>query len=42
MSEVNHPTGRQRRGIYLLPNLFTTAGLFFGFYAVIKSMNGDF
>jgi len=22
----------RRRGIYLLPNLFTTAALFFGFY----------
>ncbi len=31
-----------RRGIYLLPNLFTTAGLFCGFYAVVASMNGDF
>ncbi|WP_299793585.1 CDP-diacylglycerol--serine O-phosphatidyltransferase [uncultured Shewanella sp.] len=30
------------KGIYLLPNLFTTAGLFSGFYAVIASMNGHF
>lgn len=30
----------KRKGIYLLPNLFTTAGLFSGFYAVIASMNG--
>ena len=28
------------RGIYLLPNLLTTAGLFSGFYAVVSSMNG--
>jgi len=28
------------KGIYLLPNLLTTAGLFAGFYAVISSMNG--
>ncbi|WP_404399877.1 CDP-diacylglycerol--serine O-phosphatidyltransferase [Idiomarina seosinensis] len=27
------------RGIYLLPNLFTTAGLFSGFYAIVASMN---
>lgn len=30
------------RGIYLLPNLLTTAGLFFGFYAIVSSMNGHF
>ena len=30
------------RGIYLLPNLFTTAGLFAGFYAIISAMRGDF
>ncbi|RUO39028.1 CDP-diacylglycerol--serine O-phosphatidyltransferase [Aliidiomarina taiwanensis] len=34
--------GRTHRGIYLLPNLFTTAGLFSGFYAIVASMNGDF
>lgn len=32
----------RRKGIYLLPNLLTTAGLFSGFYAVIASMNGRF
>ncbi len=26
------------RGIYLLPNLFTTAGLFSGFYAIVAAM----
>lgn len=31
-----------KKGIYLLPNLLTTAGLFSGFYAVIASMNGRF
>ncbi len=30
------------RSIYLLPNLFTTAGLFAGFYAIIAAANGDF
>jgi len=30
------------RGIYLLPNLMTTAALFAGFYAVIASLQGDF
>ncbi|ABS07242.1 MULTISPECIES: CDP-diacylglycerol--serine O-phosphatidyltransferase [Shewanella] len=32
----------KNKGIYLLPNLFTTAGLFSGFYAVIASMNANF
>jgi CDP-diacylglycerol---serine O-phosphatidyltransferase len=32
----------RRRGIYLLPNLFTTAALFAGFYAIIAAMRGDF
>lgn len=31
---------RQRRGIYLLPNLFTTGTLFAGFYAMIASTQG--
>jgi len=31
-----------KRGIFLLPNLFTTAGLFAGFYAIIHSMQGNF
>lgn len=30
------------RGIYLLPNLFTTGALFAGFYAIVQSMNGRF
>ncbi len=31
-----------RRGIYLLPNLFTTAALFSGFYAIVAAMNDRF
>ena len=30
----------KRRGIYVLPNLFTTAALFAGFYAIVQAMNG--
>tara|TARA_R110002167_G_scaffold9806_3_gene45315 strand:+ start:546 stop:1334 length:789 start_codon:yes stop_codon:yes gene_type:complete len=30
------------RGIYLLPNLLTSAALFSGFYAIIAAMNGSF
>ena len=32
----------RRQGIYLLPNLFTTAALFAGFYAIIAGMRGNF
>jgi CDP-diacylglycerol---serine O-phosphatidyltransferase len=32
----------RRRGIYLLPNLFTTAALFAGFYAIVQAMNNNF
>jgi len=35
--------GRPRsRGVYLLPNAFTTANLFAGFYAIVQAMNGRF
>jgi CDP-diacylglycerol--serine O-phosphatidyltransferase len=33
---------RPRRGIYLLPNAFTTAALFGGFYAIVMAMNQRF
>ncbi len=32
----------RRRGIYLLPNLFTTAALFAGFYSIVQAMNARF
>lgn len=32
----------RRRGIYLLPNLFTTLALFSGFFAIISALNHDF
>jgi len=32
----------KRRGVHLLPNLFTTGALFCGFYAVVAAMRGDF
>ena len=37
---VVEPT--RHRGIYLLPNLFTTAALFAGFYAIVAGMKGQF
>jgi CDP-diacylglycerol--serine O-phosphatidyltransferase len=38
-TEVVRP---RRRGIYILPNLFTLAALFGGFYAIVMAMNGRF
>ncbi len=36
------PTKRERKGIYILPNLFTSASLFGGFYAIIASIQGRY
>ena len=33
-------TDRGRKGIYILPNLFTTASLFAAFYAIVQATNG--
>lgn len=33
---------QQKRGIYLFPNLITTAGLFAGFYAIVAAFKTDF
>ncbi len=33
---------KRRKGIYILPNLFTLAALFGGFYAVVMAVNGHF
>ncbi|CDI93247.1 phosphatidylserine synthase [Pseudomonas aeruginosa PA38182] len=44
IEEGHDAEGRKvrHRGIYLLPNLFTTAALFSGFYAIINGMSGQF
>lgn len=39
---MNHQHKGRSKGIYLLPNLFTTACLFGGFYAMIAAINGRF
>ena len=39
---IKTPEEKRRRSIYLLPNAFTTANLFAGFYAVVQAMNGRF
>ncbi|MBX9818383.1 MAG: CDP-diacylglycerol--serine O-phosphatidyltransferase [Burkholderiaceae bacterium] len=33
---------KRRKGIYVLPNLFTLAALFGGFYAIVMAINGRF
>ena len=39
---VELPPRPRRKGIYILPNLFTLAALFGGFYAIVMAMNGQF
>ena len=41
-TEQDTKPAHRRRGVYLLPNLFTTAALFAGFYAIVAAMNGRF
>lgn len=42
-SEQNQEVPKVRsRGIYLLPNLLTTAALFAAFYSIVAAMKGDF
>jgi CDP-diacylglycerol--serine O-phosphatidyltransferase len=40
--EVIQPMRKRRKGIYILPNLFTLGALFGGFYAIVMAMNGRF
>lgn len=42
MTEELTEKPKRARGIYLLPNLFTTATLFGGFYAILAAMSGRF
>jgi len=43
MPDIKKPPAKApRKGIYLLPNLFTTGALFAGFYAIIAAMKGLF
>jgi CDP-diacylglycerol--serine O-phosphatidyltransferase len=39
---VSEKTNLRSRGIYLLPNLFTSGALFSGFYAITSAMNNHF
>jgi CDP-diacylglycerol--serine O-phosphatidyltransferase len=40
--EPDGPDSRPGRGVYLLPNLITTASLFSGFYAIVAAIDGHF
>lgn len=42
MDEEYIEASRRRRAVYLLPNLFTTGGLFAGFYAIVAAMGEKF
>lgn len=45
MSDVQikqHVKMGRRKGVFLLPNLFTTAGLFAGFFSIVASMQSHF
>ena len=39
---LKSPAKKPAKGIYVLPNLFTTAGLFAGFYAIMQARLGNF
>jgi CDP-diacylglycerol--serine O-phosphatidyltransferase len=40
--EIADVPRKRRKGIYILPNLFTLAALFSGFFAILQAMNGLF
>ena len=40
--DVGDEKKQPHKGVYLLPNLFTTAALFSGFYSIIAAMNENF
>jgi len=37
----DHPPRRQRKGMYILPSLFTMANLAAGYYAILQVMHGS-
>src|SRR5574343_1925196 len=39
---IQKPQTKRHRGIYLLPNLFTTGAMVAGFYAITSAINGRF
>ena len=39
--ETDQPRGKMRKGIYILPSLFTTANIAAGFYAILQTVHGS-
>ena len=42
LDDAPEPPRPRRKGIYILPNLFTVAALFGGFYGIVMAMGGRF
>jgi len=42
MAETERKNRRFRRGVYILPTLFTIGTIFCGFYAIISTLKGEF
>jgi CDP-diacylglycerol--serine O-phosphatidyltransferase len=40
--QLSRRSENMRKGIYILPNLFTTGSLFGGFYSMVAGVNGDY
>src|SRR5260221_6203074 len=38
--ESDQPRGKLRKGMYILPSLFTTANIAAGFYAIFQTVHG--
>src|SRR5271157_789095 len=39
--DSDHPHGKLRKGMYILPSLFTTANIAAGFYAILQTVHGS-
>ncbi len=39
--ESDRPRGKLRKGMYILPSLFTTANIALGFYAILQTVHGS-
>jgi CDP-diacylglycerol--serine O-phosphatidyltransferase len=39
--EFDRPRGKMRKGMYILPSLFTTANIAAGFYAILQTVHGS-
>ena len=39
--DTDRPRGRMRKGMYILPSLFTTANIAAGFFAILETARGS-